>query len=170
MASPSRDRLHLTPGAGPGELSPSFAQTGAELSLDDSDIDDLDLHAEVRAGGPSDAYEMREMDALGDHSASRGRWDAVGEPGFSRSGSSSSAASFQLYTPDEEDAVRSKFDRKLVVFVALLYMLSFLDRSSSSPPTKHHHYPFCNPKALVPSTMMEADLEDPLKQTLATPV
>lgn len=134
MTSPSRDRLHLTPPAGPGELSPSFAQTGAELSLDDSDIDDLDLHAEVRAGDASDAYEMREMDALRDHSPSRGRWDAVGDPGFSRSGSSSSAASFQLYTPDEEDAVRSKFDRKLVVFVALLYMLSFLDRSSSFPP------------------------------------
>ena len=135
MASPSRYRLHPTPAAGPGELSPSFAQTGAELSLDDSDIDDLDLHAEVSAGGTSEVYEMRERDASRDRSASHGRWDAVDEPGLlSRSGSSSSAASFQLYTPDEEDAVRRKFDRKLVVFVALLYMLSFLDRSSSSPP------------------------------------
>ncbi|KAK3318284.1 major facilitator superfamily domain-containing protein [Apodospora peruviana] len=42
----------------------------------------------------------------------------------------STAASFQLYTPDEEKAVVRKFDRKLVVFVALLYMLSFLDRSN----------------------------------------
>ncbi|KAK0620303.1 major facilitator superfamily domain-containing protein [Immersiella caudata] len=41
-----------------------------------------------------------------------------------------SAASFQLYTPDEERAVVRKFDRRLVVFLALLYMLSFLDRSN----------------------------------------
>ncbi|KAA8635826.1 hypothetical protein SMACR_01771 [Sordaria macrospora] len=34
------------------------------------------------------------------------------------------------YTPEEERAVVKKFDRKLVLFVALLYMLSFLDRSS----------------------------------------
>jgi len=49
-----------------------------------------------------------------------------------RGGSASTAASFQLYTPDEEKAVVRKFDRRLVVFVALLYMLSFLDRSSKS--------------------------------------
>ncbi|KAK4041364.1 high-affinity nicotinic acid transporter [Parachaetomium inaequale] len=36
----------------------------------------------------------------------------------------------QLYTPEEEQAVVRKFDRRLVVFVALLYLLSFLDRSN----------------------------------------
>lgn len=36
------------------------------------------------------------------------------------------------YTPDEEAAVVRKLDRRLVVFVAGLYMLSFLDRSSMS--------------------------------------
>ena len=48
---------------------------------------------------------------------------------------------FTLFTPDEEAAVVKKFDRRLVLFIALLYMLSFLDRSSgynlldlSSPP------------------------------------
>jgi hypothetical protein len=51
-----------------------------------------------------------------------------------RAGSTSTAASFTLYTPDEERAVVRKFDRKLVVFVALLYMLSFLDRSSKLDP------------------------------------
>lgn len=35
-----------------------------------------------------------------------------------------------LYTADEESAVVRKFDRRLVLFVALLYLLSFLDRSS----------------------------------------
>jgi hypothetical protein len=47
----------------------------------------------------------------------------------------------QLYTPEEEQAVVQKFDRKLVVFVALLYLLSFLDRSSMftrfHPPMVH---------------------------------
>lgn len=37
---------------------------------------------------------------------------------------------FMLYTPDEEQTVVRTFDRRLVLFVALLYMLSFLDRSS----------------------------------------
>lgn len=37
-----------------------------------------------------------------------------------------------VYTAEEERAIIRKFDRRLVVFVALLYMLSFLDRSSSS--------------------------------------
>lgn len=37
---------------------------------------------------------------------------------------------FTLFTPDEEAAVLKKFDRRLVLLIALLYMLSFLDRSS----------------------------------------
>ncbi|KAI9713436.1 MAG: hypothetical protein M1820_000818 [Bogoriella megaspora] len=41
-----------------------------------------------------------------------------------------SAQSFELYTPDEEKAVVRKLDRRLVLFMALLYMLSFLDRSN----------------------------------------
>jgi hypothetical protein len=45
--------------------------------------------------------------------------------------SDSTVQSFQLYTPDEERAVLRKFDRRLVPFLALLYMLSFLDRSST---------------------------------------
>ena len=35
-----------------------------------------------------------------------------------------------LYTQAEEAAVIRLFDRRLVLFIALLYMLSFLDRSS----------------------------------------
>ena len=53
-----------------------------------------------------------------------------------RTSIASTVASFQLYTPDEERRVVRKFDRRLVLFVALLYMLSFLDRSSmrQQPP------------------------------------
>lgn len=139
--------------------SPSFAQTGAELDLDDSDIDDLDLHAVAAGGNAAETYEMRtsngtwETRRIGDDSyggGSRALWDAEDEipedqdddddddiemhrftPEGSSETGSSSVASFQLYTPDEEAAVRHKFDRKLVIFVALLYMLSFLDRSST---------------------------------------
>jgi phosphatidylinositol 3,5-bisphosphate 5-phosphatase len=41
-----------------------------------------------------------------------------------------SVQNYELYTPDEDRAVRKKLDRKLVGFMALLYLLSFLDRSS----------------------------------------
>lgn len=51
-----------------------------------------------------------------------------------RRASISTVQSYQLYTPDEERAVVKKFDRRLVLFVALLYMLSFLDRSSEYKP------------------------------------
>jgi hypothetical protein len=42
--------------------------------------------------------------------------------------------------------VRRKFDRKLVLFVALLYMLSFLDRSSTS----NHDLLYMKQRALTP--------------------
>lgn len=38
--------------------------------------------------------------------------------------------SYKSYTPDEEARVRRKLDTRLVLFVALLYMLAFLDRSN----------------------------------------
>jgi MFS family permease len=41
-----------------------------------------------------------------------------------------SIQSFELYTPDEERAVRRKLDTHLVIFVSVLYLLSFLDRSN----------------------------------------
>ena len=43
----------------------------------------------------------------------------------------SSVHSFELYTPDEEKSLLRKLDTRLVLFLALLYMLSFLDRSST---------------------------------------
>lgn len=136
-----------------GYLAPgdSFAQTGSEFNLDLSS-DDEDLRSEV-TGGPSgggEAYEMRGgAGAAAASSSSRGRgaWndstsaieddddddDAFerSRPGNRRFSRTSTVASFQLYTPDEEATVRRKFDRRLVLFVALLYMLSFLDRSST---------------------------------------
>ena len=40
------------------------------------------------------------------------------------------AESLKIFTADEEKAVVRKLDRRLVLFIAFLYMLSFLDRSS----------------------------------------
>ena len=48
-----------------------------------------------------------------------------------RTGRTASSETFKLYTPEEECVVVRKLDRNLVLFVALLYMLSFLDRSST---------------------------------------
>jgi hypothetical protein len=143
--------------------SPSFAQTGAEFSIDSDDPgDDFDLRSEVggrggRAAG-SEVFELTprsrgsiDEEAIADEEGDGGvLWQAGGddddnededeEGGLNRhmmrrsrrtSTGASTAASFELYTPDEEKAVRRKFDRKLVLFVALLYMLSFLDRSST---------------------------------------
>ncbi|KAF2143735.1 uncharacterized protein K452DRAFT_224230 [Aplosporella prunicola CBS 121167] len=45
-------------------------------------------------------------------------------------GAAGAAEDFELYTPDEERRVLRKLDRKLVLFMAGLYMLSFLDRSN----------------------------------------
>lgn len=55
---------------------------------------------------------------------------AFGSGRYDRRSSAETSRSYQLYTPDEERAVVRKFDRRLVAFVAFLYMLSFLDRSS----------------------------------------
>ncbi|KAH8172810.1 major facilitator superfamily protein [Sarocladium implicatum] len=146
MASPN---AYLSPG-GPE----SFAQTGAEFTLDLSS-DDEDLRSEVTGhSAGAEAYEMREprghsVSGGAGEGSSRGAaamWDAVADEdddeededdAFDRSrarhrrfSGTSTVASFQLYTPDEDAAVRRKFDRRLVLFVALLYMLSFLDRSN----------------------------------------
>ncbi|KAI3554146.1 major facilitator superfamily transporter [Colletotrichum abscissum] len=119
-----------------GEASPSFAQTTAEFSLDsdldfdpdddDDDVEDLHLHEAQLGGGQ--AYELKSLSASPAKDTDDGWGDEV--PSLRRRASTSTVASFQLYTPDEERSVVRKHDRKLVVFVALLFMLSFLDRSN----------------------------------------
>lgn len=48
------------------------------------------------------------------------------------------------YTAEEERAVVKKLDRRLVLFVAFLYMLSFLDRSSLSHFFSSSLFPTCS--------------------------
>lgn len=115
-----------------GELSPSFSQTTAEFNLDsDLDLDDAeeDLHLREMDLGGGQAYKLRSLKSPSTEEGDDG-WGDAGMPSLRRRASTSTVASFQLYTPDEERAVVRKHDRSLVLFVALLFMLSFLDRSS----------------------------------------
>uniref|UniRef100_L2FEH8 Major facilitator superfamily transporter n=1 Tax=Colletotrichum fructicola (strain Nara gc5) TaxID=1213859 RepID=L2FEH8_COLFN len=116
--------------AGETSPSPSVAQTTAEFDLDSNfELDDAEGDLQFREAelGGGQAYELKSL------VNPTGKKDDGGEDdSFSsrRRMSDSTVSSFQLYTPDEECAVVRKFDRRVVLFVALLFMLSFLDRSN----------------------------------------
>ncbi|KAI1738746.1 major facilitator superfamily domain-containing protein [Xylaria scruposa] len=85
----------------------------------------------------SEAYELKEFhgDAIRDDEYSEDDEETGGTRRRNRERaarrlSDSTVASFQLYTPDEEKAVLRKLDRRLVIFLAFCYMLSFVDRSN----------------------------------------
>lgn len=99
--------------------------------------DRLGRHDEIEMetfDGPSDeddeddAEDEEEKGFLGGRGG--GGAGGVGLAGASVSGSGGPAEDFELFTPDEERRVRRKLDRRLVLFMGLLYLLSFLDRSS----------------------------------------
>jgi hypothetical protein len=101
----------------------------------DSDSDSEDNHIGLRGGeGGFELEDLSQRDNELGHQDTNGSEDEKESTGLHklRRGSSSTVHSFMLYTPDEERSVIKKFDRRLVLFVALLYMLSFLDRSSTS--------------------------------------
>lgn len=134
MASP----LHIVPAPTSDELSPHSSSTSNARLTPDSDSEDSDL--DLGESGESIRLQRRVQDL-----EKRGDDDEESEEEeyhvrSARRTSVSTTHSYQLYTPDEERAVVKKFDRKLVLFVALLYMLSFLDRSSMAPYTisKYH--------------------------------
>ncbi|KAK8051247.1 MFS general substrate transporter [Apiospora rasikravindrae] len=87
--------------------------------------------------GTGASYELQNLGSRTRSKPARDHDKEEDEDGFSpdasatrRRLSDSTAASFQLYTPDEEQAVVRKFDRRLVLFLSICYMLSFLDRSN----------------------------------------
>ncbi|KAK7754082.1 hypothetical protein SLS62_003928 [Diatrype stigma] len=100
----------------------------ARAAAADDDDDD--------GGGGRNAFYEQENNASESSSGGGGRGREGRTTGGRRSRSrdrgvsASSVASFELYTPDEERAVVRKFDRRLVLFLSLCYMLSFLDRSN----------------------------------------
>ena len=95
---------------------------GGEISdEDDYELQDLSSH------GPNGLKSHDDYEPRFDDPEDEEKTPDFGKP---RRESDSTVQNFMLYTPDEEKAVIKKFDRRLVLFVALLYMLSFLDRSS----------------------------------------
>ena len=102
----------------------------------DSDSDDWEPENDhAKEAGLGDNYRLEKLDVAPQSS------QFVCDPGYTveKAGryagrkSHETEQSFMLYTPDEERSVVRKFDRRLVLFIALLYMLSFLDRSSMFP-------------------------------------
>lgn len=113
--SPSASSSSGPTGTGGGRrLTPD---TGSDAD-DDYEDDEEDEDAKDRA----ESSELRE-----------GLGHTDEEDGASSSDERRPRRQRQLYTPEEEQAVVRKFDRRLVVFMAFLYMLSFIDRSSTHP-------------------------------------
>lgn len=114
---------HLTPDSDSEEendLDDLEAEEGLELT-------ELSSHGRKQLRGVS---HIRDADAIAEQ-------DEDDELDQKRTGAQKrrrrrgdSVASFELYTPDEERRVRRKLDTRLVLFVALLYLFSFLDRSN----------------------------------------
>lgn len=122
-------------------LSSSNSPTNTRLTpnSDDEDGSDADLEDMQESG---ESYRMHSRpwgkQTSGDDVEEDEEEDFKRSTSTRRRGSASTIQSYQLYTPDEERAVVKKLDRRLVLFVALLYLLSFLDRSSMCrhPSTK----------------------------------
>jgi len=146
---PTTATTHYAPIGGSPHLGSSTSDSPSRVRTPDEDDEDY----EKGDGDVEGAYELKTFSRENDN----GRAMVGGNSEEMRSDSSSdtteeevvveegeeegkrtrrrrqtSAQSFELYTPDEERAVVKKFDRRLVVFLAGLYMLSFLDRSSKS--------------------------------------
>ena len=123
------DRLDSAPSHEGTESSSNPVYLPPESDSDDDSYSFIaacadDVELQQRDGGKIHVRELEEdEEEAGDDT-----------PFTRRRGSASTTQSFMLYTPDEERAVIRKFDRRLVSFVSLLYMLSFLDRSSKPTP------------------------------------
>ncbi|KAH7031202.1 major facilitator superfamily domain-containing protein [Microdochium trichocladiopsis] len=127
LLSSGSSALHPQTGLGRGASAGSDYSNSADGSLDS---DDADVARHHHADDIDDLRASRK--SLPRHSRMRTGHHSSGDDTASSGHNSraSSVASFQLYTPDEENAVVRKFDRRLVLFLSLCYMLSFLDRSN----------------------------------------
>ncbi|KAL1879731.1 hypothetical protein Daus18300_001568 [Diaporthe australafricana] len=116
-SSPGKEAL---PPGGPSSPSPALDRVTPESRRSSDHGQDLATGPLLRSSSSSsssdddddeEVYELRQQVQWGD-----------GACGPLRNGFT--------YTAEEERAVVNKFDRRLVLFVAFLYMLSFLDRSN----------------------------------------
>jgi hypothetical protein len=119
------------------ELSPESSATTRLTPDSDSDSSDLEM------GELGESFKLQRHEKKENVDETEGDDDEADDDKYydapRRRASVSTVHSYQLYTPDEERAVVRKFDRRLVLFVALLYMLSFLDRSSIASPRHNWH-------------------------------
>lgn len=116
--------------------SPVSSTSNAQLTPD-SDSDDSDF--DIGEAGESIKLQRQVQDVEKNEEDGEVSGDEESHDSGARRASVSTTHSYQLYTPDEERAVVKKFDRRLVLFVALLYMLSFLDRSSTELSSLQDH-------------------------------
>jgi hypothetical protein len=122
MSEPSSSRCKPRSPTSPStdESSPKFTpSTRSSHSSDGLSILNETNSFELRAIPRRDDFESKEEKAAEHALLPNARRTSI-----------DSAQSYELYTPDEDRAVLQKLDRKLVTFMALLYCLSFLDRSS----------------------------------------
>jgi len=123
-AAPSKDEHGGGGDGGEWRSSSSFSSfapaTGKPKRLTPDTGSDGEGDDEADGENGSEWYELRGV---------RVKHEEEGEAGASRR-QPRRRQRRELYTAEEEQAVVRKFDRRLVVFVAVLYMLSFLDRSS----------------------------------------
>ena len=120
------------------DVSPSIS----ELTPETGSESDTYVDGAISQGSKSQTFELKELrpgpdeatpketDGLVEEHDSEDE-DRTVEFGRSRTASVRSTISIN-YTPEEEKAVLKKLDRRLALFMALLYLLSFLDRSSMS--------------------------------------
>ena len=115
----------------PSDSLASNSSTGSRTTrlTPESDSEDSDLDLKDDELGHSIPLRQRDSEKSYERGLNGETRDDE-DPQPERRGSASTTKSYQLYTPDEERTVVKKFDKRLVFFVALLYMLSFLDRSS----------------------------------------
>ncbi|KAL3427436.1 major facilitator superfamily transporter [Phlyctema vagabunda] len=127
MASATKYNVAKVTSDDPHNLSsPDSPSTSAQFTPQ-SDSDDSDFGE----NGESFKMKTRRRDAEKQTSSYEdGVADGLEAHNNTRRASMSTIQSFQLYTPDEERRVVRKLDKHLVLFVALLYCLSFLDRSN----------------------------------------
>ncbi|KAF2188095.1 hypothetical protein K469DRAFT_724694 [Zopfia rhizophila CBS 207.26] len=113
----------------------SLSQSTDDASTHLTPSDNTDSDDGLTTAGDNDAgksYKLRHLPPLRERNGTL-RVDEAENTRFlpsPRRLSMSSAQSYELYTPDEDRAVLKKLDRRLVLFMALLYCLSFLDRSN----------------------------------------
>jgi len=123
----------------PQDSSQGSSTSPANRFTPDLDTEDDEDGPYVLSGAEGvEGYEMKELGFRGkdnhtNNHALDGTSDSDDEDGawIDRTTSRrTSVQSFELYTPDEERAVRRKLDTHLVIFVTVLYAISFIDRSN----------------------------------------